>query len=138
VLNEVQIHLIPILLGRDRRMFDLSPSLIELEIVRVIDTPRPPTSATASVGDRGLSTATGARRRMPAPAVAAAGRRARANSHATRDCPTARRVDRGVASSAMWRAHGARRTDEINARPYWMGNTADQMTRAFDTAWTGD
>jgi dihydrofolate reductase len=40
VLDEVQIHLIPVLLGAGRRMFDVLPSLIELEIVRVIDTPQ--------------------------------------------------------------------------------------------------
>jgi dihydrofolate reductase len=38
VLDEVQIHQIPVLLGRGRRLFDELPSLIELEIVRVIDT----------------------------------------------------------------------------------------------------
>src|SRR5918997_225439 len=39
VLDEVQIHQIPVLLGRGRRLFDELPSLIELDIVRVIDTP---------------------------------------------------------------------------------------------------
>jgi dihydrofolate reductase len=39
VLDELQIHLIPVLLGRGRRLFDVLPSEIELEIVRVIDTP---------------------------------------------------------------------------------------------------
>jgi dihydrofolate reductase len=39
VLDEVQIHLIPVLLGRGRRLFDVLPSEIELAIVRVIDTP---------------------------------------------------------------------------------------------------
>lgn len=39
VLDEVRIHLIPVLLGRGRRLFDILPSEIELEIVRVIDTP---------------------------------------------------------------------------------------------------
>jgi dihydrofolate reductase len=39
VLDEVQIHQIPVLLGRGRRLFEELPSLIELEIVRVIDTP---------------------------------------------------------------------------------------------------
>lgn len=39
VLDELQIHQIPVLLGRGRRMFDELPSEIELEIVRVIDTP---------------------------------------------------------------------------------------------------
>jgi dihydrofolate reductase len=39
VLDEVQIHQVPVLLGEGRRLFDVLPSLIELEIVRVIDTP---------------------------------------------------------------------------------------------------
>ena len=39
VLDEVQIHLVPVLLGRGRRLFDLLPAEIELDIVRVIDTP---------------------------------------------------------------------------------------------------
>jgi dihydrofolate reductase len=40
VLDELQIHLIPALLGGGRRLFDLFPSRIELEVVRVIDTPQ--------------------------------------------------------------------------------------------------
>jgi dihydrofolate reductase len=39
VLDEIQIHQIPVLLGAGRRLFDVLPSLIELEIVEVIDTP---------------------------------------------------------------------------------------------------
>jgi dihydrofolate reductase len=39
VLDEVQIHLIPVLLGQGHRLFDVLPSLVELEIARVIDTP---------------------------------------------------------------------------------------------------
>ncbi len=39
VLDELQIHQVPVLLGRGRRLFDGLPSSIELEIVRVIDTP---------------------------------------------------------------------------------------------------
>lgn len=39
VLDELQIHLIPVLFGAGRRMFDLLPRRIELEIMRVIDTP---------------------------------------------------------------------------------------------------
>jgi dihydrofolate reductase len=39
VLDELQIHHIPVLLGRGTRQFDVLPSTIELEIVRVIDTP---------------------------------------------------------------------------------------------------
>jgi dihydrofolate reductase len=39
VLDEVQIHQIPVLLGGGRRLFDVLTSHVELEIVRVIDTP---------------------------------------------------------------------------------------------------
>jgi dihydrofolate reductase len=39
VLDELQIHQIPVLFGGGRRLFDTLPSRIELEIVRVIDTP---------------------------------------------------------------------------------------------------
>jgi len=39
VLDELQIHLIPVLFGRGLRQFDLLPASIELEIIRVIDTP---------------------------------------------------------------------------------------------------
>jgi len=39
VLDELQIHQIPVLFGAGRRLFDLLPSRVELEIVRVIDTP---------------------------------------------------------------------------------------------------
>ncbi|MER5446981.1 dihydrofolate reductase family protein [Streptomyces sp. NPDC002766] len=38
VLDEVQIHQIPVPLGNGRRLFDVLPSQIELEIIRVIDT----------------------------------------------------------------------------------------------------
>ena len=38
VLDEVQIHQIPVLFGGGRRLFDVLPSRVELEIVRVIDT----------------------------------------------------------------------------------------------------
>ena len=40
VLDEVQIHQIPVLLGRGHRMFDVLPAEIELEIVEVLDTPQ--------------------------------------------------------------------------------------------------
>ena len=39
VLDELQIHQVPVLLGAGRRQFDVLPSRVELEIVRVIDTP---------------------------------------------------------------------------------------------------
>jgi dihydrofolate reductase len=39
VLDELQIHQIPVLFGGGRRLFDVLPARIELEIVRVIDTP---------------------------------------------------------------------------------------------------
>ena len=38
-LDELQIHQIPVLFGGGRRLFDVLPSRVELEIVRVIDTP---------------------------------------------------------------------------------------------------
>ena len=40
VLDEIQIHQIPVLLGTGRRLFGILPSRIELEIVQVIDTPQ--------------------------------------------------------------------------------------------------
>jgi len=40
MLDEIQIHLIPVLLGRGRRLFDILPAEIELEVVQVIDTPQ--------------------------------------------------------------------------------------------------
>ena len=39
VLDVVQIHQVPVLLGGGRRLFDVLPAEIELKIVRVIDTP---------------------------------------------------------------------------------------------------
>ena len=39
VLDEIQIHQVPVLLGQGRRLFDALPLEIELEIVQVIDTP---------------------------------------------------------------------------------------------------
>jgi dihydrofolate reductase len=39
VLDELQIHHIPVLFGGGRRLFEVLPSRIELEIVRVIHTP---------------------------------------------------------------------------------------------------
>ncbi len=39
VLDELQIHQIPVLFGGGRRLFEMLPSRVELEISRVIDTP---------------------------------------------------------------------------------------------------
>jgi dihydrofolate reductase len=39
VLDDIQIHQIPVLLGEGRRLFEVLPGLIELEIRQVIDTP---------------------------------------------------------------------------------------------------
>jgi dihydrofolate reductase len=39
VLDELEIHQVPVLFGGGRRLFELLPSRVELEIVRVIDTP---------------------------------------------------------------------------------------------------
>jgi dihydrofolate reductase len=39
VLDEVRIHQIPVLFGSGRRLFDVLPSRIELEIIGVINTP---------------------------------------------------------------------------------------------------
>jgi dihydrofolate reductase len=39
VLDELQIHQIPVLFGGGRRLFEVLPSRVELEILRVIDTP---------------------------------------------------------------------------------------------------
>ncbi|GAA0437444.1 deaminase [Acrocarpospora corrugata] len=38
VLDELQIHQIPVLFGGGRRLFDVLPSRVELDIVRVVDT----------------------------------------------------------------------------------------------------
>src|ERR1700704_6739690 len=38
VLDELQIHQIPVLFGHGLRLFEVLPSRVELEIVRVIDT----------------------------------------------------------------------------------------------------
>ena len=39
VLDELQIHQVPVLFGQGLRLFDVLPSRVELEIIRVIDTP---------------------------------------------------------------------------------------------------
>jgi dihydrofolate reductase len=40
VVDELQISQIPVLFGAGRRLFEQLPSRIELEIIRVIDTPQ--------------------------------------------------------------------------------------------------
>jgi hypothetical protein len=39
VLDELQIHQLPVLFGQGLRLFDALPSHVELEIAWVIDTP---------------------------------------------------------------------------------------------------
>jgi len=39
VLDEIQLHQVPVLLGEGRRLFDVLPRLVELDVVRVVDTP---------------------------------------------------------------------------------------------------
>jgi len=39
VLDELQIHQVPVLFGQGLRLFDVLPARIELDVVRVIDTP---------------------------------------------------------------------------------------------------
>jgi dihydrofolate reductase len=39
VLDELQIHLVPVLFGSGRRLFDVLPARTELQIIRVVDTP---------------------------------------------------------------------------------------------------
>ena len=40
VLDELQIHQVPVLFGSGLRLFEVLPSRVELDIVRVIDTPK--------------------------------------------------------------------------------------------------
>ena len=40
MLDELQIHQIPVLFGAGRRLFEVLPSRVELAIIRVIDTPQ--------------------------------------------------------------------------------------------------
>jgi dihydrofolate reductase len=40
VLDELQIHQIPVLFGNGRRLFDVLPKRTELEILKVVDTPQ--------------------------------------------------------------------------------------------------
>jgi dihydrofolate reductase len=51
VLDELQIHLIPALFGSGLHQFNVLPSRVELEIVRLINTQMLRTSATASVAE---------------------------------------------------------------------------------------
>jgi dihydrofolate reductase len=39
VLDEIRIHLVPVLFGGGRRLIDLLPAQVNLEVVQVIDTP---------------------------------------------------------------------------------------------------
>lgn len=39
VLDELQLHLIPVLFGQGRRLFDLLPERIELDVIRAVHTP---------------------------------------------------------------------------------------------------
>jgi dihydrofolate reductase len=39
VVDQIQVHLVPVLLGGGHRLFDLLPREVELEVMRVIDTP---------------------------------------------------------------------------------------------------
>ncbi len=39
VLDELQIHQVPVLFGGGRRLFEVLPARVELEVVQVIDTP---------------------------------------------------------------------------------------------------
>jgi dihydrofolate reductase len=39
LLDEIQLHVVPVLFGGGRRLIDLLPARVQLEIVRVIDTP---------------------------------------------------------------------------------------------------
>jgi dihydrofolate reductase len=40
LLDELQIHQVPVLFGHGRRLFDILPTRVELQIMRVIDTPK--------------------------------------------------------------------------------------------------
>ncbi|XVQ11053.1 dihydrofolate reductase family protein [Spirillospora sp. CA-255316] len=39
LLDEIQLHVVPVLFGGGRRLIDLLPARVQLEIVQVIDTP---------------------------------------------------------------------------------------------------
>ena len=52
VLDEVQVHQVPVVLRGGRRLFEVLPAFIELEIRRVIDTQRRTTSGAGCVTDR--------------------------------------------------------------------------------------
>jgi dihydrofolate reductase len=39
VLDELQLAVLPVLLGRGRRLFDALPAEVELEVLKVVDTP---------------------------------------------------------------------------------------------------
>lgn len=53
VLDGLELHVAPVLLGQGRRLFDaLGPDHIELELTRAIETPQSPICTTASSGRR--------------------------------------------------------------------------------------
>jgi dihydrofolate reductase len=39
VLDEIQLHLVPVLFGQGRRLFDVLPEQIELDVIRAVHTP---------------------------------------------------------------------------------------------------
>ncbi len=74
VLDELVIHQIPVLFGGGRRQFDVLPSRVELEVVRVIDTPdathiryRRPSLSRSTSGLAGIRRCVRAARRSVSP-----------------------------------------------------------------------
>ena len=39
MLDEIQVRQVPVLFGGGRRLFDVLPARVELDVVRVLDTP---------------------------------------------------------------------------------------------------
>ena len=74
VLDELQIHEVPVLFGGGRRLFDVLPARIELEIIRVIDTPEAHTSATGSVTESDADVAGSTPASIPTPTAFALNR----------------------------------------------------------------
>lgn len=69
VLDELQIHQIGVLFGGGRRLFDVLPSRVELDIVRVIDTPEA-TVLVRGYRPAGLPVAAALAERAPHPSLA--------------------------------------------------------------------